>query len=278
MARFIAETIRSVLAQDYAPVEYIVMDGGSTDGTQAILAQFEDRLRWESRPDGGASDAIQKGFGVAGGSILGWLSADDLYEPGAIRAAVDRLTRDSSLAAVYGRANWIDETGATIAPYPTSEFDAGRLSRECFICQPACFFRREALEAAGGLDTSLHCAFDYDLWIRMARHGGFAFVERPFARSRMHRNNKTLGSREDALRETIAVLKRHYGYAPFKAVYALTCFVRDGRDQFFDTAAHSPMESVEALFRGCWMNRGQLLRYCADWWGCVIPAMARTLS
>ena len=278
MARFIGETIQSVLAQDYAPVEYIVMDGASTDGTQGILAKFGSRLRWVSRPDGGASDAIQQGFSMARGSILGWLSADDVYEPGAIRAAVDRLSGDSSLAAVYGRANWIDETGAVIASYPTGEFDANRLSRECFICQPACFFRREALEAAGGLDITLHYAFDYDLWIRMARHGGFAFVERPFARSRMHRNNKTIGSRENALRETISVLKRHYGYVPFEAVYALTCFLRDGRDQFFEPAVHSPLESLEALFRGCWMNRGHLFRYCADWWGSVIPAMHRTLS
>ncbi|MGH9665352.1 MAG: glycosyltransferase, partial [Bryobacteraceae bacterium] len=101
-ARYLEETILSVLAQDYAPVEYIVIDGGSTDNTPEILERYKHRLRYESRPDSGAADAINRGFTLASGDIFAYLNADDTYLPGAIAAAVRAFDENAGAAVVYG--------------------------------------------------------------------------------------------------------------------------------------------------------------------------------
>ncbi len=152
MAAYIEETIDSVLAQDYPSIEYIVMDAGSTDGTPSILRKYEGRLQYFSQPDGGTADAINQGFARCGGSILAFLNADDTYLPGAISTAVSTLSANPDIAMVYGEGNWVNERGEIIGRYPTLPFDSKRLEQECFICQPASFFRREAFEAIGGMD------------------------------------------------------------------------------------------------------------------------------
>src|ERR1035441_1834419 len=107
--RFIARTVESVLGQDYPNIEYIVVDGGSTDGTLDILNQYRSRLRYCSGPDQGVADAINKGFAQSRGSIFGWLSSDDTYLPGALSSAVGRLLDAPESAVVYGEAVWVDE-------------------------------------------------------------------------------------------------------------------------------------------------------------------------
>src|SRR5580704_3967094 len=119
-ARFIAETIESVLAQDYPRVEYIVMDAGSTDGTVDILKRYDRRLRWISQPDRGAPDAINRGFALSRGEIFTYLNADDVYLPSAVSTAVRSFHGD----VVYGGAWWIDDAGARLAPYPVRDFDS----------------------------------------------------------------------------------------------------------------------------------------------------------
>jgi len=114
MGRFIEETIRSVLSQDYPRIEYIVMDGGSCDGTLEILEKYRDRLQFQSQPDHGAADAIHRGFGLSKGSILAWLSADDTYLAGAVSAAVAALAQAPEVGVVYGDASWVDESGKVI--------------------------------------------------------------------------------------------------------------------------------------------------------------------
>ncbi len=214
------------------------MDGGSTDGTVAILERYRDRLSWSSGPDGGAAAAINNGFARTTGSIVAWLNADDAYEPGAISAAVAGLAVAPEAAAIYGEGVWIDERDEPLGPYPTvMPFDSSSLARECVLCQPAVFMRREALEAVGGLDPSLHYAFDYELWIRLSRVGPFATIPVRLARSRMHGENKTLGARKQVFQENIRVLRRHYGYVPVNWVYGYLSFLRDGRDQFFKPSA-----------------------------------------
>src|SRR5687767_6820676 len=101
-ARYLAPAVRSVLSQQGAEFDYLVMDGGSTDGTVDVLRSFGPALRWTSERDAGQSDAINKGFARVGGEVLGWLNADDLYEPGAFRAVAERFAADPSLAMVYG--------------------------------------------------------------------------------------------------------------------------------------------------------------------------------
>ena len=144
MANYLPEAIESVLTQDYPRLEYIVVDGGSTDGSLEILERYKDRLSYTSGPDRGPSDAAFKGLERAHGEILTWLNADDSFLPGAISTAVAYLQAHPQTDVVYGEGWWIDELGAVISRYPTLAFDAKVLERDCFICQPAAFLRASA--------------------------------------------------------------------------------------------------------------------------------------
>ncbi|MDE3167628.1 MAG: glycosyltransferase, partial [Acidobacteriota bacterium] len=170
MERYLPEAIESILSQDYTPVEYIVADGASSDSTPGILASYGSRLRWFSAPDKGPSDAAHRAFGQARGDIFAWLNADDSYLPGAIRTAVSYLAAHPEIDVVYGEGYWIAEDGARISRYPTLQWDPRVLERDCFICQPAAFFRASAYRKCG-LDPEINRSFDYDLWIRMAKAG-----------------------------------------------------------------------------------------------------------
>ncbi len=149
MGRFIRPTIESVLGQDYPRLEYIVMDGGSSDDTLYILKSYAGRIACFSEPDLGAADAVNRGFRRAQGSVLAFLNADDTYLPGAIAAAVGALQSHPEAAVVYGNAHWVDAAGRTLGRYPTRAFDAALLAQECFICQPAtlCGAKRWRLSA-----------------------------------------------------------------------------------------------------------------------------------
>ena len=263
--RFLDETIRSVLEQDYPNIEYIVMDGGSTDGTLDILRKYEQKLRWESAPDGGTADAVNRGFALGKGEILAFLNADDRYHPSAVSTAVRHLREHPEAAGVYGDASWIDQDGARIAPYPVRDFDRELLERECFICQPASFFRRQPFESIGGLDPDLRLTFDYEFWLRLTRTYPLRRIDAQLADSRMHHANKTLGQRDGLFRETFQVLKRDCGYVPFSWIYAWLCFRADTRDQFFEPLRPSILRYLQSLPVGLWTNSGCMGRYMAEW-------------
>jgi len=265
-ARYIERAIESVLSQDYPRIEYIVMDGASTDGTVAILERYATRLQYVSAPDAGAPDAINQGFARSRGLILAWLSADDEYLPNAIGNAVRRLAEHPDAAVVYGEGAWVDEEGTEIGPYPTmSPYRPGMLEQECGICQPAAFLRREAVESVGRLDPALQFSFDYDLWIRLSQRYPFVAVPERMALSRMRRDNKTLGGRRQIFQENIAVLRRHYGYVPVNWVYGYLSFLRDGRDQFFEPLRNSAAVYSGSLIVGSFYNYRHLWRYWREW-------------
>jgi glycosyltransferase involved in cell wall biosynthesis len=265
-AEFLEETIRSVLAQDYPRIEYLVMDAGSTDGTLEILERYRGRLQFVSEPDGGAADAINRGFRKAKGEILAWLGADDLYLPGAISTAVAALGEDPAAAAVYGGGYWIDENGRTLGRYPTvAPYDPAMFRRECPICQPACFMRRKAVEAVNGLDASLHSAFDYDLWVRLSQQYPFRAIPQHLAQSRMHSRNKSLGEKHRMFEECIALLRRYYGYVPVHWVYGYVSFLRDRTDQFFTPLRPSAAAYLRSLAVGARYNTRHPLRYTKEW-------------
>jgi glycosyltransferase involved in cell wall biosynthesis len=265
-APFIARTVESVLSQDYPDIEYIVMDGGSSDGTVDVLKAWGGRLEWVSAPDGGAADAINRGFLRSHGTIFGWLNADDTYRPGAIGAAVRSLVSTPEAAVVYGQGVWTDTEDRVLGPYPTvSPYDAARWERECFICQPAAFMTRQAFEAVGMLDPHLQSAFDYDLWIRLSRGHLFVAIQEILAASRMHPFNKSLGQRRQVFQESIRLLQRHFGFAPVSWIYGYLSFLRDGRDQFFQPLHHSALTYLASLPVGSCYNYKHVWRYWREW-------------
>lgn len=219
--KFIKETIQSVLTQDYPNVEYIVVDGGSTDNTVEILKKYEGRLRWVSEPDKGQSDAINKGFAMASGSIIAWLNSDDTYLPGTISRVVDFFCSRQGISIAYGKTYFTDVEGEVIGKYPTGPFDYKRLAVFNFICQPAVFFREEVLKETGNIDISLHYVMDYDLWIRMAGKFKFYYLPEFLATYRLHEESKTispaaaLANHEEALKSVM----KYYGWAPLNRVY-----------------------------------------------------------
>lgn len=265
-ARYIAETIESVLAQDYPAIDYLVVDGCSTDGTLDIVRRYASRLRYLSEADRGPADAINKGFRATQGEYFAFLNADDRYvRPDAVRLAVERLEQEPDAAAVYGDAVWTDAEGRELGPYPVADFDPERLRSECFIAQPATLFRRAALEKAGLLDSSLRYAFDYDLWIRLTRGARLVRLPVRMASSRMHTGSISLGSRRAVFRETIELLRKHYGYVPFRWVHGYCSFLIDGRDQFYEPLQPSLSKYVASLPAGLYYNRRHPLRYLDEW-------------
>ncbi|HSQ39034.1 MAG TPA: glycosyltransferase family 2 protein [Anaerolineales bacterium] len=194
--KFIAAAIQSVLSQDYSNLEYIVMDGGSTDETLSILAAYGARVRWVSEKDDGQAQAINKGWRRARGDILTWLNADEILSPGAVRRAVLALEADGGLAGVYGDCVYVNEAGDVLGDYPSRAFDYGRLVElaEDFIPQPGTFLRRGWVERVGGLDESLHFVMDYDLWLRLGMVARLEYLPVEMARARLHGGAKTAAS------------------------------------------------------------------------------------
>ena len=222
--RFIEETILSVLNQDYPHIEYIVIDGGSTDQTLVIIRKYENRLTWFSQKDNGQTDAINKGLRLAKGEILAYLNSDDTYLPGAISRAVRYLTSENPDSPfVYGEGYHISAEGKIIERYPTEPFNYQRLAETCFICQPTTFWKRDVIEKIGLFDDDLHYAMDYDYWIRIAKHyGTLDCISDYIANSRFYQETKTMSKRLEAHAEILNVISKHYrrGNIPSTWIYA----------------------------------------------------------
>lgn len=257
MAHFLEATIESVLSQSYPHIEYLVMDGGSTDGTVSLLERYGDRLGWISQPDRGQADAINRGFTRTCGSIFAFLNADDLYCVDAIEKVVLAFDEHPEAGVIYGEGDHIDEAGTTIGPYPTRDFDLGLLAQRCFICQPAGFLRREVFSDSGLMDRDLHFALDYDLWIRAAKRYPFQRIRERLALSRMYRANKTLRNRVTTFRDTARVLKRHFGYVPYDTAYGYAGAIVDRRDSFFEPIPPSSTIYLLAIVLGLYENPTQ---------------------
>jgi glycosyltransferase involved in cell wall biosynthesis len=208
-ARYLREAIESVQAQTHSPIEHIVVDGGSTDGTLDILSEYGD-LRWVSEPDRGQSHALNKGFAMASGDVFGWVNADDAYEP---HAAADAVAALAGAGLVYADVTRIDGDGRNprrIRSRPTFDLWT-ELNVGCGIYSPAVFFTREAFEAVGPLDESLHLTMDYDLWIRIGKRFPVRHVDAVWATQRLHEESKTIRRYDDFWPERLAVSRRHGG-------------------------------------------------------------------
>jgi glycosyltransferase involved in cell wall biosynthesis len=195
---YIRKTIESVLNQNIEELEYIVMDGGSTDGTVSILKEYGDSIIWKSEKDKGQTDAVNKGIRASHGEIIGWLNSDDIYYPGAIAKVMDVFINNPEINVLYGNANHIREDDSFIEEYYTEDFDYERLKDVCFICQPALFFRKKLVDEYGYLDDKLQYCMDYDYWLRLGKKEKFYHLNELIAGSRLYDDNKTLGARRKA--------------------------------------------------------------------------------
>lgn len=207
-ADYIEDTIRSVLAQEYPNLEYIIVDGGSTDGSEEIIEKYTDQLSWwVSEPDNGQADAINKGFRRARGEVVAWLNSDDLYLPGAISEAVAALQANPDLGMVFGDAITIDPPGSPINKLVFGNWGLPDLMRFHIICQPAVFMRRSALEQAESLNENFHYMLDHHLWLRIASYGQIKHVSRLWAAARHHPAAKNVSLAPKFSLETYHVLE-----------------------------------------------------------------------
>ncbi|NLG71364.1 MAG: glycosyltransferase [Chloroflexi bacterium] len=231
-ADFLEETILSVLEQDYPRIEYIIVDGGSTDGSVDIIRRYQDRLAWwVSERDQGQTDAINKGFARSSGQILAWLNSDDTYLPGAVREAVEFLQANPHAGMVYGDANLIDEHGNVIGRFPARQTDYRRLRQGyVHIPQQAAFFRAQLWQQVGPLDPSFYFAMDYDLWVRLARLAPLCYHPRLWANFRLHQSGKSVVSDDRCWPEMLRVHYReggsHFSRLVFKAKFRQLFYAR----------------------------------------------------
>ena len=274
--RYLDETVASVLDQegDFA-LDYVVVDGASTDDSVAVLRRYESRLRtgewpvrcrrirfrWLSEPDSGQSHALSKGLEMTTGDLLGWLNSDDTYLPGALQTIVGAFARDTACAVVYGRAHYIDKSGKQLGAYPTEPFSRERFALVNFVAQPSTFFRRTTLEHVGGPEVGLHYVMDYDLWLRMSAHGCFQYVETYLSNYRLHDESKTIDSRHalENARECFHVVHKHFGWAPANRVYEF-CSQRVRATVSSPILRRQPVATLLttpfAFAKYCAMNRG----------------------
>lgn len=212
---FIERTIQSVLLQNSPHLEYVVMDGGSTDNTLEILKRYADRLRYVSERDKGQSHAVNKGLQMTSGDIIGWLNSDDVYYPHAFTLVEKFFAEHPDIDVIYGQANYIDDKDQILEPYMTEAWDIERLKQICFLAQPAVFFRRRVVERFGMLNENLNYCMDYDFWLRLALGGvKFAYLPQVLAAYRLYPGTKTVSSAAKAQEESMAMLHRQLGYVP----------------------------------------------------------------
>ena len=213
-ARYLEATIQSVLGQDYPRIEYIIVDGGSTDDSVSVIQKYSGRLAWwVSEQDKGQTDAINKGFNRATGDILAWINSDDTYNLGAVAQAVKYLVENPEVGLVYADCNFIDEDDRIIGKFNSAQTDYRRL-REGYvhIPQQTMFFRAKYWKELGPLDSTFYFAMDYDLWTRIAARAPFKYLTgQTWANFRIHNSGKTTSADDRCWPEMLRVHYRDGG-------------------------------------------------------------------
>jgi len=236
--QFLEATIRSVLDQDCPNLEYIIIDGGSTDQSVEIIKKYEDQLLyWVSEPDRGQSHALNKGFARATGDILCWINSDDCLEKGALKFVGNYFLAHPETQWLVGRCRIIDEKGNEEGMFDTNwqglvhllQFWQGAL-----LPQPSSFWTR-SLMGEGMIREDLHFSMDYELWVRFAENAQPAIIDRPLAIYRMHDDAKTVCNEGQFLSDQLTALRPYWsaGGIGFRAKCELGWRQR-AADQYFN--------------------------------------------
>ena len=211
----IEEALESVRSQGYPRLEHVVVDGGSTDGTLEILDR-DGGIRFVSEPDRGRADAVNKGLAMSTGEVIGWLNADDRYEPGALAAVGQALAARPEADWATGYCRIVDGEGEEIRRAVTAyknlllrRFSLPLYLTQNFVSDPSTFVRRRALEAVGPLDERYAISHDYDVWLRVARRGDPVVLRRTLASFRMTEGTASMEGFEQQFAEHALVARRH---------------------------------------------------------------------
>lgn len=216
--KYIEATIESVLAQEYANLDYFIVDGGSTDGTMEVILKYEERISgWISEPDRGMYDALNKGFARTTGEVMGWISATDLLQPGGL-GVVGGVFRDlAEVQWITGRPTRLDEAGKTTDVGQIPRWSGGRFlaGYNRYIQQESTYWRRSLWEKAGGrVDDSRRMASDFELWVRFFRHAQLYSVDALIGGFRMHEASLGLQTLEECHRIQDEIVEAELRRAP----------------------------------------------------------------
>lgn len=213
-AEFLRDTIESVLSQDYANIEYIVLDDGSTDDTPKILAEYGDKFVWETQPNMGQTATINKGWSMTSGEIITWLNSDDtFYTADSVRTGVEYLVANPDIGIVFGDSMFTEADGTEIEPTrPVVDFTYKKMVVNCEnpISQPSAFIRREIIEKVGSLDTKFYYFMDWDLWLRAGIYYKIEHIDVILSTYRLHAESKTVAQAKKAAPELEYMYKKYF--------------------------------------------------------------------
>ena len=213
-ADFLRDTIESVLSQDYPNIEYVVLDDGSTDDTPKILAEYGDRMRWETHENMGQTATINKGWAMTSGEIITWLNSDDtFYDPTSVRTGVEYLMAHPETGIVFGDSMYTMADGTEIEPTrPIIDFTYEKMVTTCenFISQPSAFIRREIVARVGDLDPKYYYFMDWDFWMRAGIYFRIEHIDAILSTYRLHADSKTVAQSKKAAPELEYMYEKYF--------------------------------------------------------------------
>jgi glycosyltransferase involved in cell wall biosynthesis len=218
-AHYLAEAIDSILSQDYPNMELIVLDDGSIDNTREVLESYGNRFYWESHQNMGQSNTLNKGWGMAKGEILAYISADDVLLPQAARMSVECLLENPDAVLCYCDFQLIDPESRVIRNVITPEYSYKEMVTK-FICAPGpgAFFRRKAFNAVGGWNPALHSVPDYEYWFRLGLQGDFVRIPKILAAFRIHSGSQSFaGVSVEQAEEPVSVINEYFSLSKLPA-------------------------------------------------------------
>ncbi len=256
-AEYLEQTIQSVLSQGYPDLEYIIVDGGSTDGSVDIIRKYADQLAWwVSERDHGQGDAINKGLRRASGEVVAWINSDDYFQPGAIREAVAILQQHPDWGAVYGDVLAVDGAGRRIKVHRYGDW--GLEGIMCFkvIGQPSVFMRRAALMQGGLLDESYHYLLDHELWLRLGLVAPLHYTPKQWSVARYHAGAKNMSKTDlygkDAYR-IVEWMQSDPHMAPrFQALRRKVWAGAYRIDGYYLAAGEQPVRALKSYLKSFW--------------------------